>query len=159
GQPCLGIVDGWRSDAPVYTDFQLLHCSQGWVVERGGFDNLLIRFAADSGARVLSEACECRLVSSPLDVEQRIRLNAAGLLVSFVVEAPGIGVPMARAAFTPRSRYDRLVVVRMPLGAHPDPPEWMHLACSSDGWWYVVSPKKGPPQAVFLTDSDLLPRC
>src|SRR5262245_56675229 len=45
GQPCLGIVDGWRSDAPLYTDFQLLHCSQGWVVERGGFDNLLIRFA------------------------------------------------------------------------------------------------------------------
>ncbi len=162
-RPCRGIVDGWHPGPAVYTDFQLYRCRTGWVVERGAFDERLVRFAAGCGVRVCASSAPGYLTGSPVNLAEATSIRWPGatndLAATFVVDATGMAGRLLPAGENQRLRYDRLIAVRMSLAAVPDPPDWMHLAASSGGWWYIASPSTGPAQAVFMTDGDLLPRC
>ena len=161
-RPCRGIVDGWLPGPPAYTDFELLRFRPGWVVDRGAFDDRLVRFAAGCGARVSDAPGPARLAASPRDLESAIivrRPGADDLTADFVVDATGATGRLLPAGENRRIRYDRLIAVRVSLAPDPVPPDWMRLAASPAGWWYAVSPADGPAQGVLMTDSDLLPRC
>jgi flavin-dependent dehydrogenase len=161
GRPCLGIVDAWDCGSTIYTDFLLQRYGSGWVLDRGQFDALLIRWAVAQGARVRVVNGGARLVSAPLEETQRLLLDheAEELRSRFVVDATGMAGRLTTALYNRRLRYDRLVAVRVRLVTAPYPLEWMRLTASSAGWWYLVSPRRGGAQAVFLTDADLLPNC
>ncbi|HEX4965384.1 MAG TPA: tryptophan 7-halogenase [Thermoanaerobaculia bacterium] len=162
-RPCRGIVDGWHPGPPVYTDFQLYRFRTGWVVDRGSFDERLVRFAAGCGVRVCASSAPAYLTGSPVNLAEAISIRWPGvtgaLTAAFVVDATGMAGRLLPTDYNRRLRYDRLIAVRISLTAVPDPPDWMHLAASPGGWWYTVSPATGPTQAVFMTDGDLLPRC
>lgn len=162
-RPCRGIVDGWHPNSPLYTDFQLLRFRVGWVVDRGPFDERLVRFAAECGVRVDESSAPACLTASPGNRAEAITIRRRGLsdalTAAFVVDATGMAGRLLPAGDNRRFRYDRLIAVRVALARVPDPPDWMHLATSPGGWWYTFSPTTGPTQAVFMTDSDLLPRC
>jgi flavin-dependent dehydrogenase len=144
----------------MYTDFELLRCGLGWVVDRGAFDASLLRFAAECGVRVSEAPTKARLVNSPRDHDASLIVTRDGekWMAEFVVDATGAAGSLLPQGENRRARYDRLIAVRARLSVAPDPPDWMHLATSKAGWWYTLPATEGAAEAVFMTDSDLFPR-
>ncbi len=161
-RPCRGIVDRWIPGPPSYTDFELLRLRHGWVVDRSLFDEILVRFASKCGAQVSPSPFSAQLTNSPHNLNSTVTVHRDGSMddwtASFVVDATGAAGHLLPPGENRRIRYDRLVAVRVSLSAALDPPDWMHLATSTAGWWYTLSPIDNQIQAVFMTDSDLLPR-
>jgi flavin-dependent dehydrogenase len=131
-------------------------------VDRGAFDEILVRFAAGCGVQVSQSPFAARLTDSPRNLSPTVTIHRDGAMegwtAAFVVDATGVAGRLLPQGENHRVRYDRLVAVRVSLSANLDPPDWMHLATSPAGWWYTLLPTEGPTQAVFMTDGDLLPR-
>jgi len=154
---CPGVIDTWGADSPVVSDFELMRCSPGWVVDRERFDALLLEFARSRGVHVLPSATSAPtadVASDPVVLESAGGRVEAG----FVVDASGISGRVVPNCYSRRRWYDGLVAVRAIAPRTLPHSEWMHLGSSSAGWWYVLPDVGGLVQAVFMTDGDLLPR-
>lgn len=156
---CPGIVDTWNRDAPAISDFELIRCAAGRVVNRDDFDAGLLEFARGLGVCVGAEDASYRLTSAhgagPVVVESRT--TGRRIEAGFVVDATGANGRLTSGPHARRVWFDRLAAVRVVSRAAFDNPEWMRLGASSAGWWYTLPGAGGTLQAVFMTDADLLP--
>lgn len=159
GQLCLGILDSWNRLALDVTDFGLERCRLGWMVSRGEIDGPLLAWAAAQGARVVKGGSP-RLVDGLYAETVSVATSggAKSIVARFLLDATGWASSLMPPRYRARARFDGLVSVLVPLPPPRAERGWMRLSASSAGWWYRLTPGAGESAAVFVTDSDLLPR-
>jgi flavin-dependent dehydrogenase len=149
-----GTVVCWGDEEPYENDYIFSPYGNGWHLDRGRFDAMLLRAAADAGASVLEPAPGDRVESDGRTWSAR----AGGRLLRapFAVDATGRGARIGQRRGTDRERVDRLVgLVRFGTASGTEPRTILEAA--QGGWWYAAVLPQARVVAAYFTDADLLP--
>jgi flavin-dependent dehydrogenase len=126
---CPGILSYWDDDAPHYRE------RPSRILNRVAFDWNLREQAAAAGVEVRSPS--------------RFRSNEPQLTARFFVDSTG----RTSAQRAGRIYFDRLIAIAFRAAACAHGDSILGIAPSPSGWWYTAN-----GAAVYLTDSDLVPR-
>jgi flavin-dependent dehydrogenase len=149
-----GTVVCWGDEEPYENDYIFSPYGNGWHLDRGRFNAMLLRAAADAGAVVLELLRGDRVESDGRTWSARV----GGLLLHapFAVEATGRAARIAREKGADRQRVDRLVaLVRFGAAAGAEPRTILEAA--PGGWWYAAALPRARAVTAYFTDADLLP--
>ena len=157
--PSPGIVSVWGSERPHDNDLVFNPYGSGWHIDRGRFDRMLARSAADAGSTLFLRAAVRSCKHSPGEgwrVQMRIADAPRALSCRAVVVAAGRS-SCGLGQIGPRTHLDRLVGI---VGFFPDAADGdartLVEACET-GWWYCASLPQRRQIAAFMTDKDLIP--
>jgi len=157
--PVAGVLSAWGSPDLSVTDFFRHPYGRGWHVDRGRFDGMLRRAAADAGAAVTLDALVERAArrGGRWEVvyrcdERRRRVVADVLVDARGRAARGLGAP-------PRAVHDGLVALLATLpddGAARDDDDYTLVEACPDGWFYSARVPSGDVVVAYMTDADHL---
>jgi flavin-dependent dehydrogenase len=149
-----GTVVRWGEEEPYENDYIFSPYGNGWHLDRGRFDAMLLRAAADAGASVAEV-----LPGDHVARDGRgwaARADGRRLRAPFVVDATGRGARIGQRQAGERLRVDRLVgLVRFGTASCHEPRTILEAA--PDGWWYAAVLPQGKLVTAYFTDADLLP--
>lgn len=150
--PAPGTVVCWGDDDPYENDYIFNPYGNGWHLDRGRFDAMLLRAAVTAGASVHVAGSQVESDGTTWSV----RVAGGVLRAPVVVDATGRAARIALRRAGARAREDRLVgLVRFGTAASSEPRTILEAA--PDGWWYGAVLPAGRAVTAFFTDADLLP--
>jgi flavin-dependent dehydrogenase len=151
-----GTISAWGEPIARETDFIANRYGAGRHVDRNAFDAMLLRAAANAGARTQVGSRVTRCVRDERGTWVVETASGETLRARFAIDAGGRnGIRLAPG--DRRVVDDALVGVFVRV-AHGDrrPPELRTLVESApDGWWYCAPLPSGETVAVFVTDPAL----
>jgi flavin-dependent dehydrogenase len=157
---CRGVYGLWQND-PAFVDYELLACDAGVAVNRRVFDDKLVELATTAGVRRLTDASLDRAVRDKGGAWVVTVTTANGpisIRASVIVDAGG---RIGRDVSSPSSKrryFDGLLAMACPIRLPRSRYQIMLLEADVQGWWYCTSDAEGDGAAVYLSDSDLIPR-
>jgi flavin-dependent dehydrogenase len=149
-----GTAAAWGAPSLRENDFFFHARGEGWHVDRGAFDAMLARTAAERGALLLEgEAVR----DARRDGRWRLTLaNGGAMTARFLVDATGAATLATRACGAAATQADALVAVgRFFDDAPHDDPRTL-VEAFDGGWWYTAPLPHGRRFAACMTDSDLV---
>ena len=156
GGDCRGVLSRWHGDTAGFTDFELLGCTPGRIVNRGVVARRLVARAADAGAvvvmpgRVRAERSRARWSLGPARHPQR------DLACRHLIDATGRS-GRSVAMLPVRRHHDRAVCLSTKHTAPLLDPTVLVVDRSTHGWWYAIAGGDSATDVAFVTDADLLP--
>ena len=158
--PSFGIRSVWGGSEPFDRSFVLDAHGSGWHVDRRAFDAALAEEARQRGACVRLETTLRGLEPRPsggwvLDLDTHGQMEE--VTASFVVDATGRSLAVARRLGSTRRAHDTLVaIVGFCAGAAAEAEQQVLLIeAVEDGWWYSAPIPAGQLVVAFMTDADL----
>ena len=157
GGACRGVLSRWQSDAPGFTDFELLGGTPGRAVDRGAVARSLAAHAMSAGAAMIATSFirgeqsgdGWSLVSDQPQCRERISCR-------HLIDASG-RAGRSIAGLPARCHHDRAVCLSVRCAAPLTDPTLLLVDRSAHGWWYAVAAGEGATDVAFVTDADLLP--
>ncbi|MYY13853.1 FAD-dependent oxidoreductase [Streptomyces sp. SID4919] len=160
-RPCHGGLSAWGSPRVEQVCFINDPYGHGWQLDRTAFDRLLRSQARARGAEVAEHTTVGRPVREP-DGGWRLTVTARGtcrtVRCRWLVDATGRRARIAVHCGARRRRYDQLVAVHLRFVHDPyDCEELSVVESVRDGWWYTAPCHPLGRDAVYFTDTDLVP--
>ncbi len=144
-----GMISIWGDSIPVETDFVRNVHGHGWHIDRGRFDEMLVKAAARAGVRVYSRH---RVGTCYRNGDH---WSVAGCRAHFLVDACGTnGLRIDDDDNGDREIEDTLLAIALTLSCSDQKARDLRtcIETTSQGWWYTAPLPGGIAIAMFFTD-------
>jgi len=155
-----GTVAIWGDERPYENDFFFNPYGQGWHLDRGRFDAMLLTAARAAGADICAiPALDCvSKLGAGWTVMTEKASGVGALSARWVIDATGRAAWLAKRAGAKRHRVDRLVALVRFASVSVISEQRTLIESCQDGWWYAAALPQERVVAALFTDADLLPR-
>jgi len=157
-----GTASAWGSSELQMTDHILQVAGNGYQLAREKFDAMLVRAAAEAGAKVFDNTwvSHAGIFDGGHQVHMHGELAGWEMSCQWLVDAGGRSGTLARDLGAVRQRLDKLIAVSMPLKTvettDQDGRSWVEAV--EDGWWYSALLPSALRLVIFLFDADITER-
>lgn len=147
----------WGAEGLGETDFILNPYGCGWQLDRRQFEALLLKQAAEAGAKIRMGSGAGRIRRE--DRSWIIELDDGACQCAHLIDASGRGAVVARSLGINRIILDELVSVYCVFAANPnlDRDSRTLIEALPNGWFYSALMPSGKRTVAFQTDADLIP--
>lgn len=157
-----GSVSAWGSSELQMTDHIHQVAGNGYQLAREKFDAMLVRAAAEAGAKVFDNArlSHVGILDGGHRVHMRGGLAEWEMSCQWLVDASGRSGTLATSLGTERQHLDKLIAVSMLMktaeATDQDGRTWVEAV--EEGWWYSALLPSGVRLVAFLFDADITDR-
>ena len=159
---CYGNSWLWGNTESQDKHFMLHAGGNGWHLQRGIFEEALIRLAEERGIQIIRNAKVMQVEPAGKGWGINLKINDIDTRVEtgFIVDATGRNSKIARCIGVERHRYDTLVgaVARFSVDESFELSQQTHIEAVENGWWYAAALSDKQIVTAFMTDAELLPK-
>ena len=155
-----GVVSHWSSHIGIERNYLFNPAGQGLNLDRQKFNETLLQASRAAGIDIINFERLNTISSHALghSIEVVIGGKAIKYHADFLIDATGRSAIVARNFGAEIFRQDKLVGLYSYFKDTPCLDSRLTIEALEDGWWYTAPLQNNHIVAVYMTDSDLMPR-